>query len=60
MIGSDQQALNRQSQLEEAGLLSVAIRPPTVPEGTARLRLVLRRGLPDETLERLMSALETG
>ena len=60
VIGSDQQALNRQSQLEEAGLLSVAIRPPTVPEGTARLRLVLRRGLPDETLERLMSALETG
>ncbi len=58
IVGADQQALDRQSQLEKVGLLSVAIRPPTVPEGTARLRLVLRRDLPNETLERLLSALE--
>ncbi|MDP6195761.1 MAG: 8-amino-7-oxononanoate synthase [Prochlorococcaceae cyanobacterium ETNP7_MAG_30] len=58
IIGADQQALDRQSQLEEAGLLSIAIRPPTVPEGTARLRLVLRRDLPNETLGRLLAALD--
>ena len=57
LIGSDQEALDCQHQLERAGLLCMAIRPPTVPEGTARLRLVLRRDLPDETLNRLIEAL---
>jgi 8-amino-7-oxononanoate synthase len=49
-----------QQRLEAAGLLTVAIRPPTVPEGTARLRLVLRRDLPAGTLERLVPALGSG
>ncbi|WP_254968218.1 aminotransferase class I/II-fold pyridoxal phosphate-dependent enzyme [Cyanobium sp. CH-040] len=57
LVGSDGRALELQSQLEAAGLLAVAIRPPTVPEGTARLRLVLRADLPPGTLERLLSAL---
>ena len=57
MIGSDQAALDRQQTLEAAGLLSIAIRPPTVPEGTARLRLVVRRLLPDGTLDALLQAL---
>ncbi|QNJ04056.1 8-amino-7-oxononanoate synthase [Synechococcus sp. PROS-U-1] len=57
LIGDDQDALDLQQRLEKAGLLSVAIRPPTVPEGTARLRLVLRRDLPDGTLEQLLTAL---
>lgn len=56
-VGADDAALALQQHLESAGLLSVAIRPPTVPEGTARLRLVLRRDLPEGTLERLMGAL---
>jgi 8-amino-7-oxononanoate synthase len=46
-----------QQQLEQAGLLSVAIRPPTVPVGTARLRLVLRHDCPAGTLDRLIEAL---
>ncbi len=58
IIGEDQATLNLQNRLETAGLLCVAIRPPTVPEGSARLRLVLRRGLPDETLERLVNGLK--
>lgn len=57
LVGEDHRALELQQRLEAAGLLSVAIRPPTVPEGTARLRLVLRHDLPAGTLERLLTAL---
>ena len=57
LVGDDHWALELQQRLEAAGLLSVAIRPPTVPEGTARLRLVLRHDLPAGTLERLLTAL---
>ena len=57
LVGSDARALELQARLEVAGLLAVAIRPPTVPEGRARLRLVLRRDLPAGTLPRLLDAL---
>lgn len=57
LVGEDHRALELQQRLEAAGLLSVAIRPPTVPEGTARLRMVLRHDLPAGTLERLLTAL---
>ena len=59
MVGDDQRALFLQAQLEQAGLLSMAIRPPTVPDGTARLRLVLRHDCPAGTLSRLIQALGT-
>ena len=59
VVGPDDSALALQRQLEQAGLLCVAIRPPTVPEGTARLRVVLRRDLPNDTLERLLDAIST-
>ena len=57
VVGSDRATLTLQQHLEAAGLLTVAIRPPTVPEGTARLRLVLRHDLPEGSLERLIQAL---
>ena len=57
LVGEDARALELQRRLEAAGLLSVAIRPPTVPEGSARLRLVLRHDLPAGTLGRLLQAL---
>ena len=60
LLSSDQAALDYQQQLEQHGLLSIAIRPPTVPEGTSRLRLVLRKDLPDDTLELLLAALAAG
>jgi 8-amino-7-oxononanoate synthase len=60
LVGDDGQALALQARLEAAGLLTAAIRPPTVPPGTARLRLVLRQDLPSGTLARLLAALGPG
>ncbi len=57
IVGSDQTALDLQRQLEDEGLLCIAIRPPTVPEGTSRLRIVLRKDLPDKALEKLVKVL---
>lgn len=57
LVGEDGAALALQARLEAAGLLTVAIRPPTVPLGTARLRLVLRHDLPRGSLPRLLQAL---
>ena len=39
MIGENTKALDAALKLKERGILAVAVRPPTVPEGTARLRL---------------------
>jgi 8-amino-7-oxononanoate synthase len=57
ITGSDGAAMALQQRLERQGLLSVAIRPPTVPAGTSRLRLVVRQDLPADTLPRLLTAL---
>jgi 8-amino-7-oxononanoate synthase len=59
LVGESRRALALQHQLEQAGLLAVAIRPPSVPEGSARLRLVLRHNLPAGSLQRLLAALGT-
>ncbi|HLH88564.1 MAG TPA: aminotransferase class I/II-fold pyridoxal phosphate-dependent enzyme [Xanthobacteraceae bacterium] len=53
VIGKAADALAASRRLEQAGFLAVAIRPPTVPEGTARLRLAFTAGHPDEEIERL-------
>ena len=42
VIGGEEQAMALSARLEAAGFLASAIRPPTVPPGTSRLRLALR------------------
>jgi 8-amino-7-oxononanoate synthase len=44
-------------RLEELGLLVVAVRPPTVPRGTSRLRVTLSAAHTDEQVDRLLAAL---
>ncbi|GFE96162.1 MULTISPECIES: aminotransferase class I/II-fold pyridoxal phosphate-dependent enzyme [unclassified Gluconobacter] len=56
LIGESQRALDVARALENEGFLTVAIRPPTVPQGTARLRLALRAGLTDSQITQLGEA----
>lgn len=48
-------AIRAASHLEEKGFLVGAIRPPTVPHGTSRLRIVVTTAHSDEHLQRLAS-----
>ena len=58
ILGSDELAIDYQKKLEAQGLLTVAIRPPTVPEGKSRLRLIIRRNTPIQAFERLFKVLK--
>lgn len=52
-------ALAASQLLEAEGYLAVAIRPPTVPEGTARLRLSFSAAHPDTEIARLAELVRT-
>lgn len=56
IIGSEADALAAAKKLEDAGILAVAIRPPTVPEGTSRLRFALGSRLDEAAMTRLLGA----
>jgi 8-amino-7-oxononanoate synthase len=57
LLGEAAAALAAQRALEAAGFLVVAIRPPTVPAGAARLRVTLSALHSDEDVERLAAHL---
>jgi 8-amino-7-oxononanoate synthase len=57
VVGDDRAAVARSEALEATGLLVPAIRPPTVPVGTARLRVSLSARHTDEQLTALLAAL---
>lgn len=58
ILGDEQAALDASAALLERGLLVPAIRPPTVPPGTSRLRLAISAAHTDEMLSSLVSALD--
>ena len=59
VIGEAEAALAASRLLEAEGFLAVAIRPPTVPEGTARLRLSFSAAHPDAEVARLAGIVRT-
>jgi 8-amino-7-oxononanoate synthase len=56
ILGQAETALAAARDLETQGLLVVPIRPPTVPAGTARLRLAFSSEHTDEQIDRLIEA----
>jgi 8-amino-7-oxononanoate synthase len=57
LLGDAGRALEASKTLESQGLLVVAIRPPTVPQGQARLRITLTAAHEDAHVDRLLDAL---
>lgn len=53
IVGEADAALAASRMLEAEGFLVVAIRPPTVPRGTARLRFTFTPAHPDAEIDRL-------
>ncbi len=58
ILGNNATALRAREYLLAHGILVAAIRPPAVPQGTARLRLALRADMEEEHLASLMDAFE--
>jgi 8-amino-7-oxononanoate synthase len=56
VIGSNDEAMHVAAQLYERGLWVPAIRPPTVPLNTARLRITLSAGHSDADVTQLIDA----
>jgi 8-amino-7-oxononanoate synthase len=57
LIGDNQRALELSAALRERSIWVAAIRPPTVPQGTARLRITLSAEHGDTDVDRLVGAL---
>jgi len=57
LVGDPREAIRLSSHLEREGILISAIRPPTVPDGTSRLRITLTAGHSFEHIEKLLDGL---
>lgn len=58
VVGDNQQAVTYSEALLDNGIMVSAIRPPTVPEGTARLRITLSARHSEEQVDRLLEGLQ--
>ena len=58
LVGDERLALEATAALLERGIYAQAIRPPTVPAGTARLRVALTAGHERDHVDQLLAALD--
>lgn len=54
MVGDSHEAVRRAEEMRRKGFYVLPVRPPTVPEGTSRLRLSLTAALTQEDIDRLI------
>jgi 8-amino-7-oxononanoate synthase len=57
IVGENAKALALSEKLRDAGILAFAIRPPTVPAGTARLRFSLSAALTEADIDKILKVL---
>jgi 8-amino-7-oxononanoate synthase len=57
VLGSNEATLEAAERLQREGFAVRGIRPPTVPQGSSRLRLSLTARIPQEELSRLVASL---
>jgi len=57
ILGEEARALAWSRRLAEMGIRIQAIRPPTVPKGTSRLRIAVRADVRDDEVDRTVAAL---
>ena len=57
LLGRADAAVQASDTLLERGFFVAAIRPPTVPDGTSRLRVALSAAHRDSDIEKLVAAL---
>lgn len=57
VVGDSAAALTASSQLKELGIMAIAIRPPTVPVGQARIRVTLMTDHTEADIQQLVTAL---
>jgi len=57
MIGDTERAIKIGARLLESGIFVAAIRPPTVPEGTSRIRTTLMAGFSDHDIDMALAAI---
>ncbi|WP_373186469.1 8-amino-7-oxononanoate synthase [Halopseudomonas sp.] len=58
LVGSSARALALSAALRDRGILVTAIRPPTVPQGTARLRVTLCAAHSEDDVAQLIAGLQ--
>ena len=58
VVGDDAKAVEMQHILMEKGVFIQAVRPPTVPPGTSRLRLTIVRSFSEEEMDKAVGALK--
>lgn len=58
LVGSNERAVALSAALRQQGILVTAIRPPTVPRGTARLRVTLSAAHSEDDVNQLLDALK--
>jgi len=57
MLGTADKAMQASQQLKEKGIIVTAIRPPTVPQNTARLRITLSASHEKSHIDKLLDSL---
>ena len=57
VVGSSANTVLRATELQQKGFYALPVRPPTVPEGTSRIRFSLSAGITEEEIEQLIDSL---